>query len=246
MPHPLFAAEEEIVPASAPSRRDIALQQHASMQVASEAVANLAPRTTTPAPPPPPAITRRKPEGFRLGQDFEATTKEIRVSHWAKTTIACVYDGSGATLDLASAPRAERPHLPTPPGKLRGTWQGRLSECMEEEPFAEAEPEPATFMHGSTDLARPESAKVDDDADHDDDDRSYSMSYDEGGEESDIEDFFSCHDENGIEHMEEDHVDHEDHEDDAGSVHGDGKRDTGFGTDGSVLAATRELVEEMM
>jgi len=27
-------------------------------------------------------------------------------------------------------------------------------QCMEEEPFAEAEPEPATFMHGSTDLAR--------------------------------------------------------------------------------------------
>ncbi len=93
---------------------------------------------------------------------------------------------------------------------------------------------------------RPESAKVDDDADHDDDDRSYTMSFDEGGEESDNEDFFSCHDENGIEHMEEDHVDHEDHEDDAGSVHGDGKRDTDFGSDGSVLAATRELVEEMM
>jgi hypothetical protein len=95
---------------------------------------------------------------------------------------------------------------------------------------------------------RPESAKVDDDADNDDDDRSYSMCDDGGGEESDIEDFFSCHDENSIEHMEEDHVDHEDHEDhedDAGSVHGDGKHDNDFGAD-SVRVATTELVEEMM
>jgi len=93
---------------------------------------------------------------------------------------------------------------------------------------------------------RPESANVDDDAHNDEDDRSYSIGCDDGDDESNMEDFFSCHDENGIEHMEEDHVDHEDHEDDAGSGHGDGKRNTDSGTDGSVLAAARELVEEIM
>ena len=33
-----------------------------------------------------------RPEGFRLGHHFEKHTKKLRVSQWAETTVACVYD----------------------------------------------------------------------------------------------------------------------------------------------------------
>ncbi|KAK3234103.1 hypothetical protein CYMTET_55640 [Cymbomonas tetramitiformis] len=42
-------------------------------------------------------------EGFRLGHLFEKPTKELRVSQWAETTVACVYDPRCPSLEMQRA-----------------------------------------------------------------------------------------------------------------------------------------------
>jgi len=113
--------EVELAPArtprAAPGHRGLSLQQQQQRPVDNSSVPRLSRLAMcNPAPHPVPSAphptlvnvttsrpsrpaaalvareTVGRPEGFRLGHEFEKHTKKLRVSQWAETTVACVYD----------------------------------------------------------------------------------------------------------------------------------------------------------